>query len=161
MVAVPANEPIDLGRMIELVLLQDLVEVYAGDTPLYDSTAGVAQQTRELAAVDAIFGLHPADQARRMRSLWDEFGERHTPEAGFAKAMDRLQPRCPRRRRPGPPGRDRRGIFLAAGRGWRLIDEGERRGWARSAAPEQWTERRGRPCRRAWVQVWTSGQSAR
>ncbi|MGW6793191.1 HD domain-containing protein [Streptomyces chartreusis] len=146
-----ADEPIDLGRTIELVLLHDLVEIYAGDTPLYDSAAGVDQQDRECAAADAIFGLLPVDQARHMRSLWDEFEERRTPEARFAKAMDRLQPlllnwmaRGGTWRTPGVLADDVRArkavigeassSLWAAGR--RLIDEGERRGWARSAAPE-------------------------
>ncbi|MFD0392385.1 HD family hydrolase [Streptomyces nogalater] len=87
-----ADQPIDVGHTVQLVLLHDLVEIYAGDTPLYDSAAGAGQREREVAAADELFGLLPADQARRMRSLWDEFEERRTPEARFAKAMDRLQP---------------------------------------------------------------------
>lgn len=142
-----SDEPIDVGHTIQLVLLHDLVEIYAGDTPLYDSAAGVDQREREVAAADELFGLLPADQARRMRSLWDEFEERRTPEAKFAKAMDRLQPlllnwmaRGGTWRTPGITADDVRARKAVIGEassalweaGRRLIDEGETRGWSRS-----------------------------
>jgi putative hydrolases of HD superfamily len=87
-----ADEPIDVGHTIRLVVVHDLVEVYAGDTPLYDDNARTSQVERELAAADRLFGLLPDDQAREFRSLWDEFEARVTPEARFAKAIDRLEP---------------------------------------------------------------------
>ncbi|WP_020666956.1 HD domain-containing protein [Amycolatopsis nigrescens] len=92
MLAEYADEPIDVGRTVELVVLHDLVEIYAGDTPLYDTAAAVDQQEREEAAADRLFGLLPPDQATLFRARWDEFEARGTPEARFAKAMDRLQP---------------------------------------------------------------------
>lgn len=87
-----ADEPIDVGHTIKLVVVHDLVEVYAGDTPLYDDAARVSQVERELAAADRLFGLLPDDQAVEFRALWDEFEARKTPEARFAKAIDRLEP---------------------------------------------------------------------
>lgn len=87
-----SDEPIDVGRTIELVLLHDLVEIYAGDTPLYGEVGHQDQQAREEAAADRLFALLPDDQGSRFRGLWDEFEARVTPEARFAKAMDRLQP---------------------------------------------------------------------
>jgi putative hydrolases of HD superfamily len=87
-----ADEPIDVGHTIRLVVVHDLVEIYAGDTPIYDDKLRTDQVERELAAADKLFGLLPADQAREFRALWDEFEERKTPEARFAKAIDRLEP---------------------------------------------------------------------
>jgi putative hydrolase of HD superfamily len=87
-----ADEPIDVGHTIRLVVVHDLVEIYAGDTPLYDDKLRVDQAERELAAADRLFGLLPEDQAREFRALWDEFEARVTPEARFAKAIDRLEP---------------------------------------------------------------------
>lgn len=87
-----ADEPIDVGRTVELVLLHDLVEIYAGDTFLYDAAGQQDQQAREQTAADRLFALLPEDQCRRFRELWDEFEARQTAEARFAKAMDRLQP---------------------------------------------------------------------
>lgn len=140
-----ADEPIDVGRTIKLVVVHDLIEIYAGDTPLYDTEAGASQEAREEAAADRLFGLLPEDQAREFRALWDEFEARATPEARFAKAMDRLQPLLLNWMAEGgtwrTPGvtadtvRARKSVIgdastalWAASR--QLIDEGERRGWA-------------------------------
>jgi putative hydrolase of HD superfamily len=87
-----ADEPIDAVRVLALVLVHDLVEIFAGDTPLYDDAGQLDQEAREAAAADRLFGLLPDDQAKVFRDLWDEFEARRTPEARFAKAMDRLQP---------------------------------------------------------------------
>jgi len=87
-----ADEPVDVGRTLALVVVHDLVEVYAGDTFLYDDAATADQADREQAAADRLFGLLPPDQARTFQELWREFEDRVTPEARFAKAMDRLQP---------------------------------------------------------------------
>lgn len=87
-----ADEPIDVGHTIRLVVVHDLIEIYAGDTPLYDDQLRTSQEARELAAADRLFGLLPADQAAEFRALWDEFEARQTPEARFAKAIDRLEP---------------------------------------------------------------------
>ncbi|MGX7826348.1 HD domain-containing protein [Actinokineospora sp. 24-640] len=87
-----SDEPIDVGHTVELVLLHDLIEIYAGDTFLYDTAAQHDQEEREQAAADRLFALLPEDQATRLRALWDEFEDRKTAEARFAKAMDRLQP---------------------------------------------------------------------
>ncbi len=83
----------DLARVIAMVLLHDLVEVDAGDLFAYASEAEQRrQQAAERAAADRLFALLPADQAERLRGVWDEFEERRTPEARFARALDRLQP---------------------------------------------------------------------
>jgi putative hydrolase of HD superfamily len=83
----------DLARVIAMVLVHDLVEIDAGDLFLYCGPAAQARQRQaELAAADRIFALLPGPQARQLRALWDEFEERRTPEAKFARALDRLQP---------------------------------------------------------------------
>ncbi|MBB6378371.1 putative hydrolase of HD superfamily [Pseudonocardia eucalypti] len=87
-----ADEPVDVGHTIALVLVHDLVEIYAGDTPLNDTVAARTQQAREEAAASRLFAQLPADQGERLNALWEEFEARQTPEARFAKAMDRLQP---------------------------------------------------------------------
>lgn len=87
-----ADEPIDVGHAMKLVVLHDLVEIYAGDTPLYDEVGRLDQREREVAAADRLFAMLPADQAAEFRALWDEFEDRRTPEARFAKAIDRLEP---------------------------------------------------------------------
>jgi putative hydrolase of HD superfamily len=83
----------DLGRVIAMVLVHDLVEIDAGDLFLYaDEAQQARQEEAERTAADRIFGLLPPDQAAVFRGLWDEFEERRTPEARFARGLDRLQP---------------------------------------------------------------------
>lgn len=83
----------DIARVIAMLLVHDLVEIDAGDLFAY---AGEEQQARqaaaERAAADRMFPLLPADQAASARALWDEFEERRTKEARFARGLDRLQP---------------------------------------------------------------------
>lgn len=87
-----ADAPIDVGHTIKLVVVHDLVEIYAGDTPLYDDVGRETQQAREEAAADRLFGMLPADQGTELRALWDEFEANASPEARFAKGLDRLEP---------------------------------------------------------------------
>ena len=83
----------DIGRVTAMVLVHDLVEIDAGDLFVYaDAAQQARQEEAERAAADRIFALLPPDQAGRLRGLWDEFEERRTPEARFARALDRLQP---------------------------------------------------------------------
>ena len=83
----------DIGRVTAMLLVHDLVEIDAGDLFVYaDEEQQARQEKAERAAADRIFALLPADQAASLRGLWDEFEERRTPEARFARALDRLQP---------------------------------------------------------------------
>ncbi len=87
-----AREEIDVYRVIEILLVHDLVEIDAGDTFIYDIAARERQAEKERAAADRIFGLLPPDQAAALREAWEEFEARQTPEARFAFTLDRLQP---------------------------------------------------------------------
>lgn len=87
-----ANEDIDLGKVLKMVLIHDLVEIDAGDTFCYDLEGAKDKAQREQKAAQRIFGLLPADQGEEFHALWEEFEERQTPEARFAAALDRFQP---------------------------------------------------------------------
>jgi len=87
-----AKERIDVGKVIRLVLVHDLVEIDAGDTFVYDEAANVGKATREQEAANRLFGVLPEDQAQTFMALWREFEDRQTPEAKFAFALDRLLP---------------------------------------------------------------------
>jgi len=83
----------DLGKVSAMVVLHDLVEIDAGDLYVYaDEAAQRRQAVAERAAADRLFGLLPPGQGTALRALWDEFEQRITPEARFARALDRLQP---------------------------------------------------------------------
>ncbi len=83
---------VTLSRVIAMLLVHDIVEIDAGDTFFYDTAAALDQEAREQVAADRLYGLLPPDQGRALRALWDEFEARETPDARFAKALDRLQP---------------------------------------------------------------------
>lgn len=87
-----ANEKVDVLKVIQMVLMHDLVEIYAGDTYAYDEQAKKSQRERELAAADRIYGMLPEDQGRAYRKLWDEFEAKETAEAKFARMLDNYQP---------------------------------------------------------------------
>ena len=83
----------DLGRVMAMVVLHDLVEIDAGDLFVYAAPAAQARQEEaERAAADRLFALLPPGQASSLRAMWEEFEERVTAEAKFARALDRLQP---------------------------------------------------------------------
>lgn len=87
-----AAEPVDLRRVVEMVVVHDLVEIDAGDTFAYDAAGNATRRERECTAADRLFGLLPSDAGGRLRGLWEEFESRATPEARFANAVDRIQP---------------------------------------------------------------------
>ena len=87
-----ANEKVDLLRVIEMVLVHDLVEIDAGDTYAYDNKGNETKRERELVAADRIFNILPNDQAKMIRGLWDEFEAGETKEAKFAITLDKTQP---------------------------------------------------------------------
>ena len=66
--------------------------LFRSDTYAYDEAAKATQSEREEKAAERIFGLLPEDQGKRLRELWEEFEERKTPEARFARTMDNVQP---------------------------------------------------------------------
>lgn len=87
-----ANEPVDVARVVKMVLVHDIVEIDAGDTYFYDTAAAQDKPEREHAAADRLFGMLPSDQGKELRSLWEEFEEGKTPDARFALALDRFMP---------------------------------------------------------------------
>ncbi len=89
-----ANSAINIDRVIKMLLIHDLVEIDAGDVPIHSAAArdGAQQELAEQAAATRIFSLLPQDQGNAFRTLWDEFEAAQTPDAIFAKSIDRVQP---------------------------------------------------------------------
>lgn len=87
-----SNKPIDVLRVLKMVLIHDLVEIDAGDTFLYDTTKSHTNTDEELVAAKRIFGLLPTKQAEEFMAIWREFEDGLTDEAKFAKSMDRFEP---------------------------------------------------------------------
>ncbi|MCG3266293.1 HD family hydrolase [Yoonia sp. I 8.24] len=87
-----AARPVQVNRVIKMLLIHDIVEIDAGDAPIHGDHDPVAQDAIEQRAADRIFGLLPHDQATEFRALWDEFEAAQTDDAIFAKSIDRVQP---------------------------------------------------------------------
>ena len=81
----------DLGHSLELILAHDLVEIYAGDTPLHSPELHHDKQAREAEAADRLFMTLPEEPAAQLRSWWEEFVQGETAEARFVSAIDLLQ----------------------------------------------------------------------
>jgi len=85
-------EDIDIGRVICMLLIHDIVEIDAGDTPLHGNSGHTDQEERERKAAKRIFGILPESKRTYMNDLWAEFEAAESKEAQFAKSLDRLQP---------------------------------------------------------------------
>lgn len=87
-----SDVPIDVLKVLKMVLIHDIVEIDAGDTFIYDSQKNHTNTIEELIAAKRIFGLLPKEQANEFIAIWEEFEEGLTNEAKFARAMDRFEP---------------------------------------------------------------------
>lgn len=87
-----ANEPVDVLKVVKMLLIHDLVEIDAGDIFLYDTNVSHTNTEAELKAAERIFGLLPDEQAAKLIAVWEEFEAGETMEAKFARAMDRFEP---------------------------------------------------------------------
>ena len=87
-----ANEPIDLEKVMKMVLIHDIVEIDSGDVFVYDTAKNHDNFDEELKAARRIFGILPKEQAEEFLNIWIEFEEMKTPESKFARALDRLEP---------------------------------------------------------------------
>ena len=101
-----AATAIDVARAMSLVLLHDIVEIDAGDVFIYDEGAAAEKEAKEVAAADRIYGLLPDDQRDYLRGLWEEFEANETPEARFARSVDRLAPLLLNHASEGRPWRE-------------------------------------------------------
>lgn len=82
----------DINRVIKMLLIHDLVEIFAGDTFCYDENAVSTQENREEEAAKRLFSLLPDNQSQEFYDLWREFDNAKTPDASFASSLDRFQP---------------------------------------------------------------------
>ena len=87
-----SEEPVDVPKVMLMVLIHDLVEIDAGDTYAYDSEGAKTKREREVKAAERIFGILPEDQGAYLRELWDEFEEYETADAKYAHLLDNFQP---------------------------------------------------------------------
>lgn len=87
-----ADVPIDILKVLKMVLIHDIVEIDAGDIFIYDTAKNHTNTDEERKAAKRIFGMLPEEQADEFISIWEEFEKGQTNEAKFAKSMDRFEP---------------------------------------------------------------------
>ncbi|AOV89690.1 HD domain-containing protein [Vibrio parahaemolyticus] len=87
-----ANAPVDICRVMKMLLIHDVVEIDAGDTFVYDTAASKEQAEKEIKAAERLFGMLPTDQGQELLALWQEFEAAQSDDAKYAKALDRLIP---------------------------------------------------------------------
>jgi putative hydrolase of HD superfamily len=87
-----AASPVDIHRVIGMLLVHDIGEIDTGDTMVFVEGGWDERKAAERAAVIRIFGLLPEPQGAAFLALWQEFDDGATPEARFAHAVDRAMP---------------------------------------------------------------------
>lgn len=79
-----------LEKAIKLILIHDLVEIYAGDTPAF----GPERKDKfdeEFESAKKLFSILPEEQGKEFLNLWLEFEKCETSEAKFANVCDKCQ----------------------------------------------------------------------
>jgi putative hydrolase of HD superfamily len=83
---------VNTNRVIQMLLLHDIVEIDVGDFPIHGGSSAALQAEQEFKAAERLFGLLPSPQRDDYLSLWQEFERAESEDAQFAKALDRFQP---------------------------------------------------------------------
>jgi putative hydrolase of HD superfamily len=87
-----AVRKVNIMHAVEMMLVHDLVEIYAGDTFAYDIDGYASKAAREKDAADKLFSILPEEQGMHIRALWEEFDAAESNDAKYANCLDRLQP---------------------------------------------------------------------
>ncbi|WP_287816300.1 HD domain-containing protein [Idiomarina sp.] len=86
-----ANEPVNIERVIKMLLIHDLGEIDAGDTIIYASETNELKG-KEATAIKRILSILPNGMQDELMELWYEFEAGETADSKFAKAVDRVPP---------------------------------------------------------------------
>ncbi|TFI58600.1 HD domain-containing protein [Sphingomonas parva] len=87
-----ADTPVDVNRVVLMLLVHDIGEIDTGDTIVFEEHGWEERKAAELAAVSRIFGALPDGRGEHFLALWREFETGETAEARFANAVDRAMP---------------------------------------------------------------------
>lgn len=87
-----ANQPIDIARVIKMLLLHDIGEIDADDVFFFDSAGRIEAKEKEAAGVKRLLAILPEEKADEFWKLWNEFENGDSNEAKYARAIDRVMP---------------------------------------------------------------------
>jgi putative hydrolases of HD superfamily len=88
--SVEPKSDIDRLKVYELLMYHDLVEIHAGDTPINAEDKIATQKEREHTAFEKLITELPDSMTEKYKSLYEEFEQRKTKEAKFAKAIEEM-----------------------------------------------------------------------
>jgi len=83
--------PVNIEKVLKMILIHDLVEIYAGDVPAYSEYSKEEKYQKELKSADKIFSLLPKEQQKEMMDIWLEFEDCESDDARYANVFDRFQ----------------------------------------------------------------------
>ncbi|MGI8495954.1 MAG: HD domain-containing protein, partial [Pyrinomonadaceae bacterium] len=87
-----ADQPIDIDKVLKMIILHELGEIDADDTFFFDESGRAAAKEKESIAVKRITGILPEEIGKEFYEIWDEFENGTSAEAKFARAIDRAMP---------------------------------------------------------------------
>jgi putative hydrolase of HD superfamily len=87
-----AATPIDVNKVIRMLLVHDVGEIDTGDTMVFVEGGWKERKDAELLAARRILGMLPDPLSAELLALWQEFELGETADARFAGAVDRAMP---------------------------------------------------------------------
>lgn len=88
-------QKVNSERLLKMIIIHDLVEVYATDIPAFDTMNDIKakeqKRQNEIKAIEKIRNLLGNDTGQQFYDLWFEFEHKKTYEAKVANALDKLE----------------------------------------------------------------------
>ena len=85
-------EKLNMEKVISMLLIHDLGEIYAGDTWVFDDKKKVHSHDRELESIKKTMSILPEENYLNMKESWLEFEKGQSAEARYARVIDALVP---------------------------------------------------------------------
>ncbi|MDR1832753.1 MAG: HD domain-containing protein [Fusobacteriaceae bacterium] len=83
--------PVNMETVLKMILIHDVIEIYAGDVPAYSDFSPEEKEKNEEAAAEKVFSLLPSEQKEEYLRLWTDFERTESNEAKYANVFDRFQ----------------------------------------------------------------------
>lgn len=97
---------VDLGRVLQILLVHDLGEAIHGDVPAPAQADMPHKAEQERADLLTLLAPLPAADRAHLHALWEEYEAAATPEAKMAKALDKLETILQHNQGANPPDFD-------------------------------------------------------
>ena len=85
-------EKLNMEKVMSMLLIHDLGEIYAGDTWVFDDEKKLHSHDRELESIEKTMSILPEEKYLNMKNSWLEFEKGQSAEARYARVIDALVP---------------------------------------------------------------------